>query len=568
MLRRVNLVILLGLIIVLVLSFGVSASAEPGNGGDEEASLAQSEFLQPQDELAQVQRDAVVAAEEYNEARSQIDQLNREIAETVVKQADAETNFEKAQASLEKQAVSVYKAGPLHLLDFLFSAETFSDFANRLWFSIKALLGRADDVENWKKQSNELEQIQVDLKSHLQEKQQVADDAEQKWDAALANGEALQQQIDQTEDVLPQDGSGVLPQEDPLQEDPLIEDSLSQGNPGLSPQQRLDTAQGIAEGIQQMPAATDPMQSDALNQEPLTTEIPDRSQEAVQNMGIPPEEASGVQDTLTDTIQAGSDAQAAQKQANDAARNLAEEVARLNSSPSGDPPLGGANQAAPSPGSGSQVAPSNNGNGTIPTTPSVSANPGLLDLANQFQAARDEEQRRIADAQKQSQELAGALERALQPAAGTQTNPANAANQGASANGIQPKGTQPGTSANPRPSGGGSGLGAAGLAASRLGAPYAMGAEGPDAYSCTGLMRAIARDMGWPEPSWNPDDYRGYTPAGGPVPGSVATFPGGVGMVGADGNIIHANHATGSVTSLPPDVLGVDGYYIPPGWSV
>jgi hypothetical protein len=437
----------------------------------------------------------------------------------------------------------------------------------------------ADDVEDWKKQSNELEQIQVDLKSNVAELEDkkieankdletahnIADDLQGLAESSLPQGDPAESSLPQgdlPESSLPQGDlpEGSIPQGD------LPEGQLPQGTALPSSEERLGFAQDLARSIQDMPGPDESVGSDALNQQ--SGEILEPSQQAVQNMGIPQGEAQGVQDTLTDTIQAGSDVQAAQQQANEAARNLAEGVARLNSSPSGDPPLGGANQAAPSPGSGNQVAPPNNGTGTTPTTPSVSANPVLSDLANQFQAARDEEQRRIADAQQQSQELASALERALQPAAGTQTNPADAANQGASANGIQPKGTQPGTSANLRPSGGGSGLGAAGLAASRLGAPYAMGAEGPGAYSCTGLMRAIARDMGWPEPSWNPDDYRGYTPAGGPVPGSVATFPGGVGMVGADGNIIHANHATGSVTSLPPDVLGVDGYYIPPGWSV
>ena len=107
MLRRVNLVILLGLIIVLVLSFGVSASAEPGNVGDEETSTVQSELLQPQDELAQMRQAAVEAEANYNNARFELEQLNQDIVETVLKQADAEENLKKSQANLQKQAVTV-----------------------------------------------------------------------------------------------------------------------------------------------------------------------------------------------------------------------------------------------------------------------------------------------------------------------------------------------------------------------------------------------------------------------------------------------------------------------------
>src|SRR5919202_2733171 len=196
--RRVSLIVLLSLILIMVLSFGVSANAEPqNNGGDsntEEASIAQSELLQNQDELAQMQWDAAVAAEKYNSARSQVDQLNQDIAETVLKQADTEANFKKAQASLEKQAVTVYKAGPLYLLDFLLSAESFSDFANRLWFSIKALLGMADEVQDWRKQSNELEQIKVDLKANMEAADQAQNEAGAQRDAALASAEELQKE--------------------------------------------------------------------------------------------------------------------------------------------------------------------------------------------------------------------------------------------------------------------------------------------------------------------------------------------------------------------------------------
>ncbi|MDQ3832298.1 MAG: hypothetical protein M3315_01420, partial [Actinomycetota bacterium] len=240
--RRVSLIILLGIVIALVLAFGVAANAEPQNNGedknDEEASAAQSELLQNDDELAQAQQQAVLAAEKYNQARSQVDQLNQDIAETVLKQADAEDNFNKAQASMEKQAVTVYKTGPLYLLDFLLSAESFSDFANRLWFSIKALLGMADEVQDWRNQSHELEQIATDLKAKKDTLQPAVDDAQVQKDAAQENANQLQNAIEDAKNSLPQDSGGSPAQG--------LGDSPAQGL-GDSP------AQGLGDGPPQGP---------------------------------------------------------------------------------------------------------------------------------------------------------------------------------------------------------------------------------------------------------------------------------------------------------------------------
>src|ERR671932_763902 len=250
--RRVSLIVLLGLIIVLVLSFGVSASAAPAEndegGKADEASIAQSELLRNQDELAQAQWDAAVAADKYNSARSQVDQLNQDIAETVLKQADAEASFKKAQASMEKQAVTVYKTGPLYLLDFLLSAESFSDFANRLWFSIKALLGMADEVQDWRNQSHELEQIAIDLKAKKDALQPAVDDAKVQKDAAQENANQLQNAIEDAENSLPQD-SGDSPAQG-LGDSPAqgLGDSPTQGL-GDSPTQGLgdSPAQGLGD---------------------------------------------------------------------------------------------------------------------------------------------------------------------------------------------------------------------------------------------------------------------------------------------------------------------------------
>jgi peptidoglycan hydrolase CwlO-like protein/cell wall-associated NlpC family hydrolase len=538
--RRVSLIVLLGLILIMVLSFGVSANAEPqnngGDGNNEGATIAQSELLQNQDELAQMQWDAAVAAEKYNSARSQVDQLNQNIADTVLKQADTEEGLKKAQASLEKQAVTVYKAGPLYLLDFLLSAESFSDFANRLWFSIKALLGMADEVQDFRKQSNELEQIKVDLKANMDTAQQAQDEAEVEREAALASAEELKNEID----------------------------ARSQDNSDPIPQENLEAAQQFVDGIEQMPSTSEPAGLGGPNQQ-ADTETPHLPEETVQSMGIPQKEIPVVQEKFDNAIQAGNEAQAAQNDLNKAAGNLANKVASLDP-PSGNSPGDGIQSAPLNNNSGnSGFAPLNNSGTQTTPTPNVSQNPELSKLANEFQAAKDKAQLANANAQAQGANLANALGNAQPPAiAGAQPNNLNPANKlaadpkTASTPNVSagPKGAStPNTSTNPS-SGGTWGPAAVAMGMQQMGKPYAMGTDGPNTFSCTGLMRWIARNLGLGELPWAPSAYLSLPHReGAPVAGDIGVWGDGVGMwTGSD--VLMANEVQGKVTTVPLSALG------------
>ncbi|MDQ3965790.1 MAG: hypothetical protein M3246_04950, partial [Actinomycetota bacterium] len=517
MLRRVNLIILLGLIIVLVLSSGVSAGAQPENGGVEEAGIAQGDLLQNQDGLAQAQGEAAVAAERYNSARSQVDQLNRDIAETVLKQADAEESVKEAQASLEGQAVAVYKAGPLYLLDFLVGAESFSDFADRLWFAIKALLGMAEDVEAWKEESTNLEQIKVDLKANLQEQHDTANMAEEERAVAMNKADALRNQIDSIESS----------------PDPLL------------PQDRIEAAEHLATGLDALadgPPEGSP--GELVGPPGESAELPGESvepvsfsPEAAEAIGIQEEDTSAIDEALRNAVQAGDQLQKAQNQETKASRDLVNELASSLDTPSGGAPQstplnnGGTPQSAPSnevassldtpSGGAPQSAPSNNGGAPTTSLPSVTQSPEISKAMEKVEAAKKDAEQAKEAVENQSRDLARAIESAQQPAAGTPTNqtnspnPANKATSDPKGNqtnspdsagqvGSQPKGSQPGTSATPgtaatpgtsaTPSpAGGSALGAA---AAKVGAPYLWGSDGPDAFSCTGLVRYALRAAG------------------------------------------------------------------------
>jgi peptidoglycan hydrolase CwlO-like protein len=562
--RRLSLIILLGIVIVLVLAFGVAANAEPQNSGedtnDAEVSAAQSgELLQNDDELAQAQQQAVLAAEKYNQARSQVDQLNQDIAETVLKQADAEDNFNKAQASMEKQAATVYKTGPLYLMDFLLSAESFSDFANRLWFSIKALLGMADEVQDWRNQSHELEQIATDLTAKKDALQPAVDDAEVQKDIAQDGANQLQNALEDAKNSLPQDTEGSPAQDlggNPAQG---LEGSPAQGLEG-SPAQGLEgnpaqlaPFERTVNDINNLPAPDDAAVEPT---QPVTDDTPQRqfSPEMAQGLGVSPDHLGEVQDAVDNTVRGGQETQAAEKDKSNAARNLAREVTSLDPQlPTGGQP-GGATRGAPL----------------------SQQDPQIPKLADDFRAAKNKADEAEKKAQQQAANLTDTLGRSLPPATGNQTTPGTENKTGSPNNKATTPGTENktgspnnkvtadkgeakagGAAAKPATSAGPGGGAAVALAAKRLGAGYQMGAEGENGkYSCTGLIRAIERELGLPLTSFDPAAYYGL-PHVERQAGAVAVFPGGVGLFVDPENVILANHEQGSVVQMPASTLGV-----------
>src|ERR671932_455935 len=185
---------------------------------------------------------------------------------------------------MEKQAVTVYKTGPLYLLDFLLSAESFSDFANRLWFSIKALLGMADEVQDWRNQSHELEQIATDLKAKKDTLQPAVDDAQVQKDAAQENANQLQNAIEDAKNSLPQDSGGSLAQG--------LGDSPAQGL-GNSPAQ-LAPFERTVNDIHNLPAPDD---AAVEPNQPVTSNAPQQlSPEIAKGLGVSQDQLSGVQD--------------------------------------------------------------------------------------------------------------------------------------------------------------------------------------------------------------------------------------------------------------------------------
>ena len=116
-------------------------------------------------------------------------------------------------------------------------------------------------------------------------------------------------------------------------------------------------------------------------------------------------------------------------------------------------------------------------------------------------------------------------------------------------------------------SGGGSPGDAVGAAMGQVGKPYVFGTDGPDTFSCAGLVRFALRSAGVDENApWGHGEYLGaYPNVSSPKPGDVVVYPNGVAMYVGDGTVVMANEADGLVGTYPMESIGTPvGFARPP----
>src|SRR5215213_8249822 len=125
--------------------------------------------------------------------------------------------------------------------------------------------------------------------------------------------------------------------------------------------------------------------------------------------------------------------------------------------------------------------------------------------------------------------------------------------------GINPLGGQPAGSSGDLAS----------IAEGKMGAPFALGQDGPNAFSCVGLMRYVLREAGVDgNAPWVPEEYLSrYAPVapGDERRGDIAIFPGWATMLDGAGNVISSNEMEGFVTKTPLSVAGVPLGIVRPG---
>ena len=202
MLRRVNPTILLTLIIVIVLSFGLSAAAQTGEDAAPKGDVG-SEGDPPKDAapdetvieggndqgdllgtLEQKQIEADEAHWEHKQALSEERRVNDEIVQTNEDRTKTEEQLAEAEKQLGDRASEVYKYGNRGFLDALVGAKDLKEAAQVFDLWVRQLGQDRNQVEELRKSKDALEQQEKELKSQVEERKQVLEDAAAKKDAA------------------------------------------------------------------------------------------------------------------------------------------------------------------------------------------------------------------------------------------------------------------------------------------------------------------------------------------------------------------------------------------------
>jgi hypothetical protein len=111
------------------------------------------------------------------------------------------------------------------------------------------------------------------------------------------------------------------------------------------------------------------------------------------------------------------------------------------------------------------------------------------------------------------------------------------------------------------------GGGAVGTALGQVGKPYAFGTDGPNTFSCTGLVRFALRSIGIMDAPWDHYAYlSAYPNVSKPEPGDVVVYPDGAAMYIGNDQVVMANHADGKVGTYPMGAIGIPvGFARPAG---
>ena len=94
----------------------------------------------------------------------------------------------------------------------------------------------------------------------------------------------------------------------------------------------------------------------------------------------------------------------------------------------------------------------------------------------------------------------------------------------------------------------------------QVGKPFQYGAEGPDAFSCVGLMRYILRTSGVDaDAPWVAEDYLSAYASVAPEdlqPGDIVIYPDWATMYLGDGMVLNANEVDRQVTYTAMSAVG------------
>jgi len=109
-------------------------------------------------------------------------------------------------------------------------------------------------------------------------------------------------------------------------------------------------------------------------------------------------------------------------------------------------------------------------------------------------------------------------------------------------------------------SGGGSGGEALSVGEAQLGKPFVLNTDGPDTFSCVGLMRYILRTIGTDfDAPWVPEEYLSRYLAvdcANLQPRGIVIYPGRATMYAGNGQLLNSNEMEGIFTHTSMRVAG------------
>lgn len=190
MLRRVNLVVLLGLIVGTVFAFGLTAGAQTGS------DPAGNEVEEAQQRLAELRMDAGAAYEAHGNAVFQLGELDGEIAATTEDLAVTEDDLVEAQGRLEDRASTMYKSGNVGFVDVLVGAENFNEFANRLELWVRLLSQERAEFDRVREIRDTLAEKKSLLEATRDRRVEALDEADAQLDRASTFEQDAQSYLD------------------------------------------------------------------------------------------------------------------------------------------------------------------------------------------------------------------------------------------------------------------------------------------------------------------------------------------------------------------------------------
>lgn len=244
MLRRVNLVMLLGLAIGVVFSFGISASAQPLEGSenalpeDDTVGEAGSGGL---NQLEELQRQAEAADGAYRNALHEENRLNDDIVETRKDLTETQERLTQTESDMRGRAKEIYKHGNLGMLDALLQADNFREFVQLSGVILQQLGRDQAEVQKLRQEKSTLEQTQKTLENQVQEREGILEEEtnkrgetqqalteaqevfsalepEEREDLGQERAERAQEAIDRIFEAVPAQDEATTIEEEPIQE--------------------------------------------------------------------------------------------------------------------------------------------------------------------------------------------------------------------------------------------------------------------------------------------------------------------------------------------------------------